>query len=295
MKLGAIFPQTEIGTDPAAVRDCAQAIENAGYHHLVAYEHVLGVDANRHPEYANRYHLRSTFFEPFVLFSYLAGLTRRIEFVFGVLVLPMRQAPLVAKQAATLDVLCGGRLRMGVGVGWNRIEHESMGQDYRTRGRRIEEQVEVLRALWTQEAVTFEGKWHRLRDVGLNPLPVQRPIPLWMGGHADPVLRRTARLADGWMPTFGRKAGMEEKQAAVERLRGHVKDAGRDPARFGLEGRVYLVPGETTRAVEEARQWEQMGATHLSVNTMGAGLTTADQHSAVLREFSGQWMVGSGL
>src|SRR5215475_11432902 len=228
MRLGVVFPQTEIGTDPVVIRDYAQAAESAGYHHLLVFDHVLGAKVERFdklgrkPPYTDEY----PFHEVFVLFGYLAACTRRLELVTGIVILPQRQTALVAKQAAAVDVLSGGRLRLGVGVGWNAVEFEALGQDFTKRGRRVEEQVEVLRALWTRELVTFHGREHYISDAGLNPLPVQRPIPIWMGGESEVVQRRMSRLADGWMPHF--RAG-EAGQAAVDRIHGLVREAGRDP------------------------------------------------------------------
>ena len=202
MKLGVVFPQIEMGADPGAVRAYGQAVEQIGYHHILAYEHVVGANTASRPGWRGPYDIDSVFHEPFVLFGFLAGLTERIEFATGIVILPQRQTVLVAKQAAALDVLSGGRLRLGIGIGWNAVEYEALGTDFHNRGRRCEEQVALLRALWTERAVTFDGKWHRVTDAGIEPLPVQRPIPLWFGGGEERVLRRIARLADGWMPQF---------------------------------------------------------------------------------------------
>ena len=200
MKIGVTFPQTEIGSDPAAVLDYAQAAEGLGFSHLIVFDHVLGANAANRPGWSGAYQHTDSFYEPFALFGYLAGVTRRLELVTAVIILPQRQTALVAKQAATVDVLSGGRLRLGVGIGWNDVEYEALGENFHDRGRRSEEQIEVMRALWTNELVTYEGRWHRITDAGINPLPVQRPIPVWLGGGADPVLRRVARMADGWFP-----------------------------------------------------------------------------------------------
>ena len=202
MRFGVVFPQTEIGADPVAIRDFAQAAEQMGYQHILAYDHVLGANPASRPGWDPTYTHRDMFHEPFVLFGYLAGLTQRIEFVTGVIILPQRQTVLVAKQAAALDVLSGGRLRLGIGIGWNPVEYEALGESFKNRGLRSEEQIEVMRKLWTQELVNFEGKWHKITDAGLNPLPVQRPIPIWFGATNKRALRRLARLGDGWFPLF---------------------------------------------------------------------------------------------
>ena len=244
MQLGVVFPQTELGADPVVIRDYAQAVEDLGYHHLVAYEHVIGAHPDRLTRGWRLYTHEDQFHEPLVLFAYLAAVTRRLEFVTGILILPMRQTALVAKQAAELDVLSGGRLRLGVGIGRNHVEYEVMNASFHDRGRRSAEQVQVLRALWTQELVTFEGQWHTISNAGINPLPVQRPIPIWFGGGADPVLRRIARLGDGWFPQFQPGQDAEE---SVARLHRYARAAGRDPAEIGIEGFRDLRRGERGR------------------------------------------------
>jgi probable F420-dependent oxidoreductase len=289
MKLGVVFPQTEIGADPTVIRDFAQAVEGMGYDYLLAYDHVLGADTANRPGWMG-YDREDAFHEPFVLFGYLAGCTQHLGLTTGILILPQRQTALVAKQAAEVDVLSGGRLRLGVGLGWNPVEYEALGMDFHTRGARIAEQVKVLRALWTQEVVTFRGRWHTIVEAGINPLPVQRPIPVWMGGSADAVLRRAARLADGWMygggrpSPFGRPPARTPQQM-VETLRREVASAGRDPASVGIEGRISLSSGGPEawrRAVEE---WRALGATHVSVATMQAGFETPEAHLTAVRTF----------
>jgi len=280
--VGVVFPQTEIGASPVHIAEYARAVEEIGYDHLVAYDHVLGV-VPRSEGWIGYTH-RDMFHEPFVLFGHLSAITRRIELVCGILVLPQRQTALVAKQAAEVDVLSGGRLRLGIGVGWNDAEFEAMGEEFRTRGARIEEQVAVLRALWTQEVVTYEGRWHRIRQAGVNPLPLQRPIPIWMGGESEAVLRRIARLADGWMaggalrtPTSRLPESPGGYPGMVERLRRYASEAGRDPRAIGLERRINYAsgPGEWGRA---AGEWSRVGGTHLSVNTMRAELPSPRAH-----------------
>jgi probable F420-dependent oxidoreductase len=288
MKLGAIFPQNEIGTDPAAIRDYAQGIEEAGFDHLVVYDHVLGAVPERfvgaqigfqQPPYTDQ----SPFHEVFVLFGFLAAATRRLELATGVLVLPQRQTALVAKQAAAVDLLSGGRLRLGVGVGWNFVEYEALNEDYRSRGQRVDEQIALMRKLWTEPVVSFEGRWHHVEGAGINPLPVQRPIPIWIGGAAERVLRRTAELADGWFPP-GDANPPAALEGAFERLRGYLSEAGRDPAGLAVEGRMRLSIGGEREWAARAAEWRALGATHLSVNTMNAGLESPRQHlEAVLR------------
>ena len=282
MEFGVVFPQTEIGADPGAIRAFAQAVEDLGYAHLLTYDHVLGADPTHYPGWRGAYALHDMFHEPLVLFSYLAAVTQRLQLVTGILILPQRQTVLVAKQAAEVDVLSGGRLRLGIGIGWNQIEYEALGEDFHNRGRRSEEQVAVLRALWTQEVVDFNGRWHQINGAGLNPLPVQRPIPIWFGGSAEPVLRRIAQIGDGWI-ALGRPDA--QRQEAIARLRDYAREAGRDPASIGIESSLSLARGNVDSLLEEVRAWERVGATHLSVNTMRANLASVDQHINAIRTF----------
>ena len=275
MQLGVVFPQTEIGNDPAIVRDYAQAAEGLGYAHVLAFDHVLGGNEATHT-LRGPYKHTDAFHEPFVLFGFLAAVTQRLEFVTGIVILPQRQTALVAKQAAALDVLCGGRLRLGVAIGWNHVEYEALGMDYSDRARRIEEQVEVMRLLWTNELVTFEGQDHRITDAGLNPLPVQRPIPLWFGGHADAVLRRTARLGDGWFPLLAPDA--EQVRPRSRSCAAIFREAGRDPARMGIETWLNMEDKTPEQWRAEAQGWKKLGATHFSVNTMNSGLASPPAH-----------------
>src|SRR5439155_26980408 len=239
MQLGVVFPQNEIGADPVSIRDYVQAAEGLGYSHLVVYDHVVGADPTHRPGWQG-YTFQDMFHEPFVLFGYLAALTQ-LELVTAVLVLPQRQTALVAKQAAEVDVLNGGKLRLGVGVGWNPVEYEALGMDFHTRGRAIEEQIEVLRLLWSQEVVTYRSKFHTITEAGLNPLPIRRSIPIWMGGTSDVVLRRIARLGDGWFPQGKPDDQMRE---TLERLRSYASEIGRDPSSIGIEARVGAGEGD---------------------------------------------------
>ena len=278
-----VFPQTEFGHDPGAIREYAQTAEGLGYKHILTYDHVLGANPVRPGGWHGPYTHNHPFQEPFVLFGYMAGLTETIEFATGILILPQRQTALVAKQAATLDVLSGGRLRLGVGIGWNLIEYEALNQDFHTRGRRIEEQIEILRQLWTEPLVNYEGEWHSVPDAGINPLPLQRPIPIWFGGHADAVLRRVATIGDGWMPNYKKAA---DAQPALEKIGGYLAEAGRSWGEVGLEPRILFGDGESDRLAAEIEDWTASGATHLSVNTMHAGFQTADEHISAISRFA---------
>jgi probable F420-dependent oxidoreductase len=283
MNIGVVFPQVEIGQDPAAIRDYAQAVEAMGYTHILAFDHVLGANPERPGGWKGPYTYRHVFHEPFVLFGFLAAVTQRVELVTGILILPQRQAALVAKQAAAVDVLSRARLRLGVGVGWNPVEFEALGENFKNRGKRIEEQIAVMRALWAKELVTVEGQWHRISDAGINPLPSRRSIPIWMGGESQVVVHRAARMADGWMPHF--RPG-PEAQAIVSRLHGDIKEAGRDPARFGIEGRMTLAQVPPEQRAKELAAWRAMlGITHLCIHTVGMGLRSPDEHVKVLEQF----------
>jgi probable F420-dependent oxidoreductase len=281
--IGVVFPQVEIGLDPGAIRDYAQAVEAMGYTHILTFDHVLGANPERPGGWKGPYTYRHAFHEPFVLFGFLAAATRRVELVTGILILPQRQTALVAKQAAAVDVLSGGRLRLGVGVGWNVVEFEALGERFTNRGARIEEQIDVLRKLWARDLVTIAGQWHRVTDAGLNPLPPRRVIPIWMGGESEPVVRRAVRLADGWMPHF--RPG-PEAQAIVDRLHGLIREAGRDPVAFGIEGRMTLAQVPPEQRVAELAAWRAMrGITHLCVHTVGLGLKGPAEHVQALERF----------
>ncbi|MGE0385371.1 MAG: LLM class F420-dependent oxidoreductase [Gammaproteobacteria bacterium] len=292
MQIGVVFPQTEIAEDAGAIRTYGREVERMGFTHVLAYDHVLGANTASRPHWQGPYTLETPFYEPFVLFSYLAGATERLAFVSGVFILTQRQTTLVAKQAATLDVLVNGRLRLGIGTGWNEVEYEALGMPFADRGQRIEEQVEVMRALWTSPAVTFKGRQHTITDAGIKPLPVQRPIPIWFGGGSDrphfgqkardPIIRRIARIADGWIPQWQPD---DRGRELLEKFRGYCREAGRDPARIGLEGRVNADRADAPRWAQQVAAWRDIGATHLSINTMGYGLHGVDQHLRRLEEF----------
>jgi probable F420-dependent oxidoreductase len=284
MRIGAIFPQTEMVSDPIAIRDYAQAVEEMGYKHILAYDHVLGANIATRPGWAGPYTSETSFQEPFVLFGYLAGLTRQIELMTGVIILPQRQTALVAKQTAEIDVLSGGRLRLGFGVGWNPVEFEGLNEDFHNRGARIEEQVAVLRALWSETSITFEGRWHHINAAGINPLPVQRPIPIWFGGNpTEQILRRIARLGDGWLPQAPDPRKDEVRQS-LEQLRGYAQEAGRLPEAIGIEARLTISRTPQDLWAIFAESWQKLGATHLGVNTMGAGLASPQAHIDMLRQ-----------
>jgi len=272
------------------MRAFVQAVEEMGYTHLFLADHVLGADPqfHHHPSLASYSH-QSVVHEPFALLGYMAAITSRITLATGILILPQRQTALVAKQAAEVDVLSGGRLRLGIGVGWNQVEYEALNQDFHTRGRRSAEQIAVLRALWTQEVVDFHGQWHHIAHAGLNPLPVQRPIPLWFGvGNSqnpsppEVVLRRVGRLADGWSPNIPTD---DRGKTIVAQVHRYAQEAGRNPAGLPLEGRVRIAGKSPADWSKDVQAWASLGATHIIVETRGGGLAFPQQHLEALRQF----------
>ena len=287
MRIGVVFPQTELGGDAGAVRAYGERVEELGFTHVLAYDHVVGADPAVHQGWSGPYDIDTTFREPLVMFGYLAAVTTTLELVTGVIILPQRQTVLVAKQAAEVDLLSGGRLRFGIGLGWNAVEYEALGEQFTNRGKRSEEQLELLRLLWTQRSVTFDGRYHQLTGAGIAPLPVQRPIPLWIGAAAARGYSRAGRLADGWFPMMQPGPALDEAKAVVDAA---ARDAGRDPSQIGMEGRVSW-QRDDDRVAAEISGWADRGATHLSVNTMGAGLRTVDDHLSVLESVA----VGAGL
>ncbi len=283
MKIGVVFPQIEFGSDPAAIRDYAQTAETLGYTHILAYDHILGANPDRPEGWQGPYTYQNPFHEPFTLFSYMSALTSRVEFVTGILILPQRETALVAKQAAEVDVLSNGRFRLGIGNGWNKVEYTAMNMDFHTRGKRIEEQVDVLRQLWTRDLVTYQGQWHTIPDAGLNPLPVQRPIPIWFGGHADAVLERIGRLGDGWFPNY---RSTTAAQPSLDKLAQYLEANGRALADIGIEPRLSYGDGRADEWQQVLAEWQAVGATHLTLNTMYLGFDTPQKHIAAITKFA---------
>ena len=281
MKVGAVFPQTEIGADVGAIRAYADGIQSFGFDHVLVYDHVVGADPAVHQGWDGPYDVTTTFHEPFVLFGYLAAVSK-LELVTGVIILPQRQTVLVAKQAAQVDLLSRGKLRLGVGVGWNRVEYDALAQDFSARGRRLDGQVELLRRLWTEQTVTATVGDERVVGAGLAPMPIQRPIPIWFGGSSRPAYERIGRLADGWFPQL--RPG-DDLDAALAVIAASATAAGRDPTTIGMEGQVAW-RGSVGKLYEQAGRWEAIGASHLTINTMGAGLASVDDHLAVLAELA---------
>ena len=273
MKIGAVYPQTELGGDPEAVRRIAAAVESLGYDYLLAFDHVLGAAPDREPKLTGPYTDQDPFHDPLMMFAYLAGMTRRLEFMVGVLILPQRQTVLVARQAADLDLLSGGRLRMGVGIGWNPVEYQALGQDFSTRGRRLNEQVLLLRQLWAGPLTSFKGEFDHVDRAALNPRPT-RKIPLWIGGTSEAAFLRAGRLGDGFVFV----AGLERAREGWARIQYHLAQAGRSSDDFGRElliGRNDSSAEKTIARIEKCREW---GCTHVAVDTMGKGLGSIAAH-----------------
>ena len=282
MRIGVVFPQTELGGDPGAVRAFATAASELGYAHIAVFDHVVGADPAVHRGWSGPYDVHTTFHEPFVLFGYLAALTS-LELVTSILILPQRQTVLVAKQAAEIDLLTQGKLRLGVGLGWNEVEYEALGQNFSDRGARLAEQVALLRRLWTETSVTVAGEHEHVTGAGIAPLPVQRPIPIWIGARADVALRRAGRIADGWFPMDQPGPALTRSTAIVHSA---ALKAGRDPSTLGMEGRINLGSESSSSIDQQIAAWREAGATHLSINTMRAGFSTVDQHIAALASAS---------
>jgi probable F420-dependent oxidoreductase len=278
MRVGVVFPQTETDADAGALREYVQAVEGMGYDHVALYDHVLGASPDRPGGWRGPYTDQHPFHEVFVTLGFIAAITSRLGLVTGVLVLPQRQTALVAKQAAEVDILSGGRLRLGVGLGWNKVEFEALGEEFNNRGRRVEEQVALLRRLWTEPVVDFRGDFHRVSSAGLKPLPGRR-VPIWMGGTARAAKLRLARIADGWMMNSGTE---EDPRAALAEVRQMVADAGREAQDFGVEVRVGVSSG-LDRTSQRLREWADLGVSHASINTMGAGLSWPQGHLDTLR------------
>jgi len=280
MQIGAVIPQNELGGSTADIIAFALEAERLGVDHLLAYDHVVGAVRSEHPGFEGPYGVEDTFREPFVLFGHLAGRTR-LGFATAILIAPQRQTALLAKQAAEVDLLSEGRFRLGCGIGWNAVEYDALGIGFAGRGARLEDQVRVLRRLWTEESVTDAVGDERIVAAGLAPLPVQRPIPIWIGAIAPPALRRVGALADGWFPMAVPGRGFEENRAIVLAA---AEAAGRDPGLLGIEGQVPSRPGQPERTVELVGRWTEGGATHLSITTLNQGLRDLGAHLDALRE-----------
>jgi probable F420-dependent oxidoreductase len=295
-RIGVVLPQAEIRpSERSTITAFARSVERYGFDHLLAYDHVLGADSTTRPDWSGYYDHQVPFLEPFTLFAYL-GASTGLEMVLDVLVLPQRQTALVAKQAATLDILLGGRLRIGVGIGWNQVEYDALGMGFPSRARRLEEQVDLLRRLWTEPVVDHDGAFDRIDRAGIAPLPIQRPIPVWIGcGDADAALERVGRMADGWIPHPELGVG-PRLEAAWATIREAAERAGRDPAHLGLQGHVPLRSSGLSGVDDRLERWMELGATHVAINTLEAGLAWPDGHLDRCLMVGESWskMIGEG-
>ncbi|HEX3245187.1 MAG TPA: LLM class F420-dependent oxidoreductase [Chloroflexota bacterium] len=285
MHLGVNFPADHSMDDPSAIRDYAQAVEGLGFGYLTVVDHVLGADISGRPDWNAPYAYthKSIVREAIVLLGFMAACTRTIVLGTAVIILPQRPTALVAKQLAELDVLSGGRALLGVGVGWNDVEFQALNEDFHNRGRRIEEQINVLRELWTNEVVDFEGQWHRIDRAGINPLPIQRPIPIWMGsGDGETPMRRVAQLADGWLPPA---LSAQAAEPVLERFRTYIDEAGRAASDIALAPRIRLNTGTPDDWAASYAAWEKLGATHFAINTNRPDATHVDEHIEQMRRF----------
>ncbi len=289
MKYGVTFPQYEIGADPAVIRDYVQTVEGLGYDFILAYDHVLGANPQRPGGWKGPYTDKNPFHEVMVLFGYFAALTQRLELTTGILIAPQRQTALVAKQAAQVDILSGGRLRLGVGIGWNRVEYDALGYDFSQRGARAAEQVELMKRLWTEPLVTAKTGYEFIDDAGIQPMPVQQPIPVWFGGRADAVLRRMAKLGDGWMP-----GGLSPEAAKpmLDTLHGYLQTEGR--TEFGLEAWLKYEDGNPAMWEQRVHEWDDIAVTHMCFNTLNAGLPDATAHLKAVTQWATTMGVNDG-
>ena len=283
MRIGAVFPQTEAGTDIGAITDYIQNVESLGFDHILAFDHVLGANASSRPGWSGAYQHTDSFYEPITFYSYVAAITSRLELATGVIILPQRQTALFAKQTATLDLISGGRLRLGIGTGWNQVEYEALGENFHNRGKRSEEQINLLRKLWSEELITFEGKFHTVTDAGLNPLPPGRSIPIWFGGMADPVLERVAKIGNGWLPLGSPN---EKRKNTFDKLKKYLEQNSRSVSDIGIEAMVSLKNSNSdTDIKKDLSSWAEMGTTHISINTMNCGLKFPGEHITAISNF----------
>jgi probable F420-dependent oxidoreductase len=281
MQLGAVIPQSEIGTDAESLRAYLQAAQDLGFDFVVTSDHVLGADPAGHPGWSRPQIHTSVVHEPFVLFGFIAGAAPKLGVLPSVVIMPQRQTALVAKQAAEVDLLTGGKLRLGLGIGWNTVEFEALNENFKNRGRRFEEQVEVMRKLWTEQSTSFKGEHHTVTSAGICPLPIQRPIPIWVGAASEAAIKRACRIADGYLPLRPLDGGWD---ATMEKVNGWLDEAGRDRSSFGVEGRLDAGQGTADDWSKMVELWTRLGASHMSVGTGGAGLKTVDEHIQRLRE-----------
>jgi probable F420-dependent oxidoreductase len=285
MDFGVSFPQTQIGNDPTVIRNFVTTAEDLGFERLTLVDHILGAKDAKDAPWAVHYTIEYGFHEPMTLFAWIAAFTTKMQLVTANVVLPQRQTELVAKQTAQIDILTGGRMVLGVGVGWSASEFEALGMNFKNRGARMEEQIALLRALWTDELVEFDGKWHKISDMGMNPRPIQRPIPIWIGAMEDVAIRRAGRIGDGWLMSPRTKPD-DVMRAKIEVFRDAAIGAGRDPVTLGIDATVFAEDRGPNEWLSEAQAWRDMGATSVTFRTSESGFTHIDQHLSAMRQLA---------
>lgn len=281
MQLGTVLPHNEIGTDPGAMKAFAQGAEGLGLTHILAYDHVLGADPNRPGGFNGPYDKDVQFHEPLTTFAFIAGVTEKIDMATNILILPQRQTVLVAKQAAQVALLSNNRLRLGVGTGWNEVEYEGLNVPFEKRGARQEEQVKLLKRLWSEDSIDFTGDFHRIDLASINPRPTKQ-IPIWFGGSAPALLDRAGRLGDGWMPIGGPD---DAAKAAIDAMRKAREKAGLSWQGFGIQAQVMFAGGTPERWAKHADRWRTLGATHMAIRTMNADLKSVDEHLKAMEDY----------
>ena len=281
MQIGAVFPHNEIGTDPGAIKAYAQGVEAMGITHLLIYDHVLGADPDREGGFRGPYDKDVAFHEPFTTFAFIAGVTDKIDLITTVMILPQRQTVLAAKQAAEVALLSNNRFKLGIGVGWNELEYVGLNETFNNRGRRQEEQVDVMRKLWSEDSLDYTGEYHRIDKASINPRPC-KTIPIWFGGSAPALLDRVARLGDGWIPLMGAN---DKAKACIDTIKQTRKAAGLSFANFGIQAQAQYAGGSPERWRKHAEAWREMGCTHLAIATHNAGPTNVDGHLARIGEY----------
>jgi probable F420-dependent oxidoreductase len=282
VQIGAFFSTRDMPADHVAIRDWAQAAEALGFHFIEVSDHVLGADRGALPGFTGPYDVDDSFHETFITLAYIAAVTERVGLASGVLILPQRQTALVAKQAAQVDIVSGGRLRLGIGVGWNPVEYAALGQDWHVRGRRQAEQIVLMNRLWTERSVTFAGEFDTVEHAGINPLPIQRPIPIWFGGGVEAVLKRAAIYGQGWIPL----ANPDDRlQGQLERLHGYLRTQGRAPGQFGIEAWIRSSIGMPDTWRQAAERWRGLGSTHITFYTSGQDIAAVSQQIAAMQQF----------
>ena len=281
MEIGAVFPHNEIGTDPQAIKDYAQGVEELGVTHLLIYDHVLGADRDRPGGFEGPYDKDVAFHEPFTTFAFIAAVTKKLDMITTVMILPQRQTVLVAKQVAELAILSNNRFTLGIGVGWNAVEYTGLNENFKNRGKRQEEQVELMRLLWESEVLEYKGDYHHIDKASINPRP-SKSVPIWFGGGAPQLIERCADLGDGWIPLMGPNEAARKTLAAIKEKR---KSKGLDWDNFGVQAQAQYAGGDAERWNKHAEKWRNLGASHLAIATHNAEPTNVDGHLGRIKEY----------